>query len=69
MGCLENTKGIPVTSSKSVTLLGLTVATVGLLPPQPAGVVGVGPAIARGAGTGAPVPPVDIVPDSTLLKK
>ena len=45
-------------SSKSVTLLGLTVAAAGLLPPQPAGVVGVGPAIARGVGAGAPVPTV-----------
>jgi len=69
-GCLENTKGMPVTSSKSVTLLGLTVETAGLLPPpRPPGVVGVGPAIARGAGAGAPAPLVDIVADSTLLKK
>jgi len=69
MGCLENKKGIPATSSKSVTLLGLTVVTVGLLPPRPAGAVGVGPAIARGAGAGAPVPLTDIVTDSALPKK
>jgi len=69
MGCLENTKGTPATSSKSATPLGLTVATAGLLPPQPAGAVGVGPAIARGAGAGAPAPLADIVADSTLSKK
>jgi len=68
MGCLENTKGTPVTSSKSATLLGLTVETAGLLPPpRPPGVVGVGPAIATGAG--APAQLADIVTDSTSLKK
>jgi len=49
---------MPVTSSKSVTLLGLTVAAVVLLPPRPAGLVGAAPVIAKGAGAGAPVPPV-----------
>jgi len=35
MGCLANTKGILVTSSKSVTDLGLTVGAAGPLLPQP----------------------------------
>jgi len=70
MRCLAKTKGTPVTSSKSATLLGLMVAAAGHLPPRPAGAVGVGPTIARGAGAGAPVPPVpDIVTCGTLSKK
>jgi len=63
MGCLANTKGILVTSSKSVTDLGLTVGDVGPLPLWPvAGVAG--PVTAR-----APPPVAAIVTCSTLSKK
>jgi len=63
MGCLANTKGILVTSSKSVTDLGLTVGAAGPLLPQPP-VPGVaGPVSAR-----AP-PPLAIVTCITLSKK
>jgi len=66
-GCLANTKRMPVTSSQSATLLGLTVGPTGLPPPQPPGVAG--PASASGAGAGAPLPLADIVIGSTLSKK
>jgi len=63
-GCLANTKGILVMSSKSVTVLGLTAVGAVLLPLRPvAGVAG--PAVsAKGA---QPVPA--IVTYSTLSKK
>jgi len=63
MGCLANTKGILVMSSKSVTVLGLIVVTAGPLALRPvAGVAGL--VSAKGA---PPVPA--IVTCSTLSKK
>jgi len=61
MGCLANTKGILVMSSKSVTVLGLIAAGAAPLPLRP--VAGVArPVSAKGA------PPVAIVTCSTLSK-
>jgi len=67
MGCLANAKGMLVTSSKSVTTLGLTAGDACPLPLRPAGVVG--PAIAKGAGAGAPAPLADMAACSALSKK
>ena len=65
MGCLANTKGMHVISSKSVIDLGLTVGAAGPLPLQGAvpGVEGSAKAPA------APAAPAAIVTCSTLSKK
>jgi len=60
-----NTKGISVTSSKSVIDLGLQVEAAGPLPLRGA----VAGALGSPKALGAPAAPVAIVTCSTLLKK